>query len=184
MSYKPNYCPHCGEKIERYEKRFLNSWFCENCEGAFQTVDWMPRIGMILGGVAVLFGFGSYLKTPEKPVNLTANQFTVSASNKSQSIKNEQTSVNSNVSSLAVKSNVQVNTALQNQAKTAPVKKEISPPIQGENTQITESEPVYFCGAQTKKGNPCTRKVKGGGRCWQHTGLPAMLPKEKLVSSQ
>ncbi|MEC5395654.1 DUF3157 family protein [Bergeyella sp. RCAD1439] len=25
-----------------------------------------------------------------------------------------------------------------------------------------------YCGAPTKKGGPCSRRVAGGGRCWQH----------------
>ena len=50
--------------------------------------------------------------------------------------------------------------------------------------QNAASETVYFCGAQTKKGTPCTRRVKGGGRCWQHQGQPAMLPPEKLIASR
>src|ERR1043166_8751637 len=35
---------------------------------------------------------------------------------------------------------------------------------------------VYICGARTKKGTPCSRRVHGPVRCWQHKGLPAMLP--------
>jgi hypothetical protein len=27
-----------------------------------------------------------------------------------------------------------------------------------------------ICGARTKSGRPCQRRVKGGGRCWQHRG--------------
>ncbi|HZN06101.1 MAG TPA: hypothetical protein VFB65_04930 [Pyrinomonadaceae bacterium] len=42
-------------------------------------------------------------------------------------------------------------------------------------------EQVYTCGARTKKGKPCSRRVHGPVRCWQHKGLPAMLPAEKLV---
>ncbi|MBV9923917.1 MAG: hypothetical protein JOZ96_02680 [Acidobacteria bacterium] len=42
-------------------------------------------------------------------------------------------------------------------------------------------EVVYICGARTKKGTPCQRRVRGPGRCWQHKGLPAMLPPSKLV---
>jgi len=42
-------------------------------------------------------------------------------------------------------------------------------------------EQVYTCGARTKKGKPCSRRVHGPVRCWQHKGLPAMLPPEKLV---
>jgi uncharacterized Zn-binding protein involved in type VI secretion len=40
---------------------------------------------------------------------------------------------------------------------------------------------VYLCGARTKKGTPCSRRVHGPVRCWQHKGSPAMLPQEKLL---
>jgi hypothetical protein len=43
------------------------------------------------------------------------------------------------------------------------------------------SEVVYICGARTKKGTPCQRRVRAPGRCWQHKGKPAMLPPSKLV---
>ena len=42
-------------------------------------------------------------------------------------------------------------------------------------------EVVYVCGARTKKGTPCQRRVRGPGRCWQHRGMPAILPPSKLV---
>ena len=41
-------------------------------------------------------------------------------------------------------------------------------------------EQLYTCGARTKKGTPCSRRVHGPVRCWQHKGAPAMLPQEKL----
>lgn len=32
-------------------------------------------------------------------------------------------------------------------------------------------KPAYYCGAPTKKGTACKRRVKGQGlRCWQHKG--------------
>ena len=40
---------------------------------------------------------------------------------------------------------------------------------------------LYMCGARTKRGTPCTRRVHGLVRCWQHKGMPAMLPPEKLI---
>lgn len=40
---------------------------------------------------------------------------------------------------------------------------------------------VYICGARTKKGTPCSRRVHGPVRCWQHSGLPAVMPQEKLL---
>jgi hypothetical protein len=45
----------------------------------------------------------------------------------------------------------------------------------------TPEEEVYLCGARTKKGTPCSRRVHGPVRCWQHKGSPAMLPQEKLL---
>lgn len=45
----------------------------------------------------------------------------------------------------------------------------------------TVEEDVYICGARTKKGTPCSRRIHGNVRCWQHKGMPAMLPPEKLV---
>lgn len=43
------------------------------------------------------------------------------------------------------------------------------------------TDDVYICGARTKKGTPCSRRVHGPVRCWQHKGIPAMLPPEKLL---
>lgn len=184
MPYRPDYCNYCGEKVERIVwKLWTSEHFCQNCESLFRKVDWKSKISLIFGFFGVIFGIGSYLKAPDKSLNLTTNQFSVSAANKNSSQKNEQISVNSNAQNSANKTNVNTNSVSQNQTKKADESKSL---VQTEtkNPQIVESEPVYFCGAQTKKGTPCTRKVKGGGRCWQHTGLPAMLPKEKLIFSQ
>jgi len=49
------------------------------------------------------------------------------------------------------------------------------------NQNSTGAEQVYICGARTKKGTPCSRRVHGLVRCWQHRGMPAMLPPEKLI---
>ena len=42
------------------------------------------------------------------------------------------------------------------------------------------ADEIYLCGARTKKGTPCSRRVHGPVRCWQHKGVKAMLPDEKL----
>jgi hypothetical protein len=47
-------------------------------------------------------------------------------------------------------------------------------------TQPATVEEIYTCGARTKKGKPCSRRVHGPVRCWQHKGEKAMLPQEKL----
>src|SRR5581483_61395 len=44
------------------------------------------------------------------------------------------------------------------------------------------NEEGYICGARTKKGAPCQRRVHAPGeRCFQHKGLAAMVPLEKLT---
>jgi hypothetical protein len=48
------------------------------------------------------------------------------------------------------------------------------------SNELVEDD-VYICGARTKKGTPCSRRVHGNVRCWQHKGMSAMLPPEKLV---
>ena len=60
------------------------------------------------------------------------------------------------------------------------------PPAYGPDGTANErptdlEEVVYICGARTKKGTPCQRRVRGPGRCWQHRGKPAMLPPSKLI---
>ena len=46
----------------------------------------------------------------------------------------------------------------------------------------TVDDVVYLCGARTKKGTPCRRRVHSAGeRCFQHKGMPAMVPLEKLT---
>jgi len=47
----------------------------------------------------------------------------------------------------------------------------------------TPDEAVYICGARTKKGTPCRRRVHAAGeRCYQHKGMPAMVSLEKLTN--
>jgi hypothetical protein len=45
----------------------------------------------------------------------------------------------------------------------------------------TVDDAVYICGARTQKGTPCRRRVHvAGDRCFQHKGMVAMVPLEKL----
>jgi hypothetical protein len=56
-----------------------------------------------------------------------------------------------------------------------------TPVGQGNNVQAPAlEEATYLCGARTKKGTPCSRRVHAPSRCWQHKGAKAMLPEEKL----
>jgi hypothetical protein len=191
MLYQPNFCCHCGDKIERIDwKLWTSRKFCENCEKDFRKEEWSPRIVALSIGLFGIFGLGSYLKTPEKPLNISANQVVMSSSNKVQNLKNESvstTNINQNLTQNRTTANAnlpnneqnRVSEQITHRSQTATIKSN-----ETANTPTTISEPSYYCGAQTKKGTPCTRKVKGGGRCWQHTGLPAILPKDKLIVSK
>jgi hypothetical protein len=43
-----------------------------------------------------------------------------------------------------------------------------SPTVPARSVQPASPMIDGICGATTKSGRPCQRKVKGGGRCWQH----------------
>ncbi|MGI8470579.1 MAG: hypothetical protein ACR2N3_19245 [Pyrinomonadaceae bacterium] len=192
MFYTPKYCGECGGEIEPDNLNFkLNRRFCENCEGDYKWQKWLPLIWIIFGAAGIIYGFGSFLKKPEKPVNLvTTRETSANASNKNQSLPNQSNlQVSSNVgvqpaqktetnNLVAAQENQQTST--NNFAQKTPAIKQNS----GENRQNPATEAVYICGAQTKKGTACLRRVKGGGRCWQHQGQPAILPPEKLLVSR
>ncbi|HXS01984.1 MAG TPA: hypothetical protein VN724_15510, partial [Pyrinomonadaceae bacterium] len=46
----------------------------------------------------------------------------------------------------------------------------ISPPGEVTAQPSITVEQTYQCGARTKKGTPCSRRVHGPVRCWQHKG--------------
>ena len=60
------------------------------------------------------------------------------------------------------------------------IQRTASAPTQNSSPPVTIEE-TYLCGARTKKGTPCSRRVHGPVRCWQHKGAAAMLPQEKLL---
>lgn len=178
MRYQPTFCCNCGNRIERTKWHLWTSGrFCENCESSFWKEEWLPTVFLtitaIIGG---LFGFGSYLKSPEKQLSITSARTPVAAAENSQ---NKNVRENSQPDSLKTVQPISANINQNGAVKTIPAFQNAT---KTESLQNAADDPVYFCGAQTKKGTPCSRKVKGGGRCWQHTGQPAMLPKDKLLA--
>lgn len=172
MPYKPKFCCQCGEKIERVDWKLLTSRrFCELCATDYGVYDKIPLILIAVSVLFGLFGLGSYWRTPEKTLNAAPNQFAAVApeTNKIETIRANQPP------------QVSSNNSVQPSAQT---KTEIVPASQNLKTKPVQTpvqETVYFCGAMTKKGTPCSRRVKNGGRCWQHEGQTAMLPQEKLI---
>lgn len=186
MFYKPTYCCHCGEKIDRVKWGIKDSRrFCESCASEFVFKEWIPRAIVFAGILGLLFGFGALLRKTEKPLSVT-NAPLSPAINATQNQKNQQFTSNTNVQNPATLLNP-ANNAQPQAKKQTPIDPNGAENLRlqsSRNPQNASPEAVYYCGAQTKKGTPCSRRVKGGGRCWQHTGQTAMLPPEKLLISQ
>lgn len=187
MSYKPTYCSNCGEKIERVEWfAWTSRNFCQVCEKEHKLFDKLPLIFIAIIGLLGIYNFGSYLWADNNSASAVSDNQprikTLKQNNppKNQIASNQQGNLQTSANNQSV---------VQNDvpSQTNLPKPEVQTPTvrQTENVPITAAkEPVYFCGAQTKKGTPCSRKVKGGGRCWQHEGQAAMLPPEKLLVSR
>jgi len=181
MFYKPKYCCNCGEQIERVNPSITDSRrFCDVCKHEFVLHRSLPKIFVALMAVFGIFGVGSYWRNGEKPPALTNRQFAVNPSNTGKNPANNASRVssNSNVFANSPAANVQANASQLPNLTTKP------PTKHADSTPIVTEETVYFCGAPTKKGTPCARRVKGGGRCWQHQGQTALLPPEKLPASR
>ena len=180
MFYKPKYCCNCGEKIERAEPTFTDSRrFCDVCKHDFVLSRTVPKIFVALMTIFGIFGLGSYWRSGARPTAHSTGQFTQNAANTGKNPANNasQISLNSKAPPAAQTANVQTN---------APPPKLITKPpaIRNESAPAGREETVYFCGAETKKGTPCARRVRGGGRCWQHAGQTAVQPTEKLPASR
>lgn len=183
MFYKPDYCNGCGQQIERKSRKpWKNTRFCDVCEQDFKGQEWLPRIltfGCLIFG---LFGLGSFIPKDEKPLNLTSRQLVETSADSKKNVKKD---VNSSVNSIeTVNSNAaNVKKAEENRGQSSLNPNQIKQTQQPNSVkQTSEEEPTYYCGAETKKGTPCSRKVKGGGRCWQHKGQAPVLPPEKLIA--
>lgn len=180
MPYKPKHCCQCGEKIDRLDwKPWTSRRFCELCETEFGIYEWLSRglfgVGLLFG----LFGIGSYLQKDAKPLNVAPKQIVSGTPNTRSNVVEQtnalQVSTNNAVQTLTQSSNSAGQTKSQVGTKASELKTK-----QIESSTTERSEELYFCGAATKKGTMCSRRMKGGGRCWQHVGQAAMLPQQKL----
>jgi len=150
--YKPNFCSECGEKLLRLHWHFWTSRrFCNHCARRLRKTRFMPTLITMLGLLGAGYVAGRVRRPPAPPLIIERRADSPLTDN--------------NVSG----------------------RPNTPPPASGSsanetsNSAATVDEVVYLCGARTKKGTPCSRRVHGPVRCWQHKGLPAMLPQEKLI---
>ncbi|HEV2762860.1 MAG TPA: hypothetical protein VGV38_07695 [Pyrinomonadaceae bacterium] len=161
--YKPNFCAECGARVERARWRWWTSRrFCAACAPRFRRGRVLRPLVLACALVASGFAAGRLMRPAPPP--LVLNQ--------------------ANGASLPALAPAPERAAPK---EPAPKRPEPADPArygpdgtEGERPTDPE-EPVSLCGARTKKGTPCSRRVRGTGRCWQHRGRPAMLPPGKLL---
>lgn len=187
MSYKPKYCCQCGEKVERTTWRlWTNRRFCELCETDYGLSDNIQKAAFVILFLTSIFGIGNLWRQPERQLVVASKQSTsgLADATKSSAV---QTNTAQNINSATAQTiipNTESKIGTPEQQPAAGLKQnEIAKQFETQKP-VAAQEKIYFCGAQTKKGTPCTRRVKNGGRCWQHIGQPAMLPQEKLLASR
>lgn len=185
MLYKPKYCSNCGERIERTDwKLFSSRRFCPLCETEFVFEEWLPRVAALFLIAFGIWGFGSlFLRTGETLVVREKNASAEANEISKRSLKTSPANPNKSApgGEAAVGNPSPANLA----DKTLPSPENSAARIKSsEKTQKASAAAVYFCGAETKKGTPCSRRVKGGGRCWQHKGRNAILPAKDLLADE
>ncbi|HEY1403237.1 MAG TPA: hypothetical protein VGB05_03855 [Pyrinomonadaceae bacterium] len=160
--YKPNFCAECGGRIARTRWRVWTSRrFCDGCDRRFRR----GRVTRPLVACVALLGAGFIggraMRHAPPPLVIERSAVNPPA-------------LASELSTAGTK------TGATNETKEARV------PSYGADGTETErptdpAEIVSICGARTQRGTPCSRRVRGAGRCWQHRGRAAMLPPSKLI---
>lgn len=166
MFFKPNYCCNCGEKIQRAEWKVLTSRrFCDVCSVENQGHEWLPRIAVAAALLVGLFGFGSYLRSYEQQPFAPPGAMRASDPRRMPPAGTKPEAAEQ----------VSERPATVASEPTADPARPGSTNVQPRLQSFASDDPVYYCGAMTKKGKPCSRRVKTNGRCWQHKGQPSAL---------
>lgn len=154
--YRPNFCAQCGERVERRGWRALFSRrFCLACARKAGRIVIAKPIAILAITAVSSFAIGRYWRQPAPPLLI-------------------QRAANSPLADLPVNLNDTARTTTRK--ANAPTNQDSA----ALNSPVSD-EPAYICGARTKKGTPCHRRVHvAGERCFQHKGLPAILPLDKL----
>ena len=161
--HRPNFCSACGVKIIRLHWRLWTSRrFCDGCSQRLRK----ERLTLPLILASALFCIGLVAGRSGRPA---PHQLIIERSANSPLYPSQSPSQNTTAPG---RENGAVNEAVGSKSETSLV---------SQPQAETAAEVIYICGARTKKGTPCSRRVHVPGRCWQHKGMPAMLPAEKLI---
>ena len=153
--HHPNFCAECGAQLKRKGWRvWQRRNFCKDCARRVGKNGLVHSLTAIALIAISAFALGRYLRPPPPPLII------------------ERTS-NSPLSDLPVNVNQPARKSNHEDNSTKDASR----------VAMSTDDPVYICGARTKKGTPCRRRVHfAGERCFQHKGMPAMLPVDKLIT--
>lgn len=175
MLFRPKFCANCGEKVERAEwLPWTSRRFCVVCEIEYKGQDMLPKIVVGLSLFVGLFGVGGYLKSGVSEPDLQALKQPKKVYEQPAMV------VKTPVANVLAAPQYQADAAVSGQPEQRSLSSTTGtrqPILQQPKIEI--DEPVNFCGAETKKGTPCSRRVKGNTRCYQHIGMPAMAVSER-----
>lgn len=161
--YRPNFCVECGERVMRARWRVWTSRrFCQACARRFRR----GRLAAPLALSASLLsaGFLAGRQGRPAPPPLVVERGALS------------------LAPIPARDTSRSDVEGARPERVAPKPEPAYGPDGSPGERPTDpGEVVSICGARTKKGTPCQRRVRGTGRCWQHRGLPAMLPPSKLI---
>jgi hypothetical protein len=155
LVYKPNFCSQCGNRLLRLRWHFWTSRrFCDDCARRLRKERLLPGLVAALTLVSAGYCVGRARRSPPPPLTIVRRADSPLSAPEDPG-----------------------------RASATTTTSEFGMGPKGTSTSATETveEEVYICGARTKKGTPCSRRVHGPVRCWQHKGMPAMLPPEKLL---
>jgi hypothetical protein len=164
--YRPNFCAECGERVLRERWRAWTSRrFCPLCEKRHGRA-WVRPLAACFLIACAAFAAGRLMRPQPPPLTIERRELPLPA--------------------LLAPHPRGANGAAQSGTLSQPAPQTQTPAQYGPDGTALERptdpfEVVSICGARTKKGTPCSRRVRGTGRCWQHRGKPAMLPASKLI---
>ena len=165
--YKPNFCAECGERIARARWHFWTSRrFCARCARRFRKGQIL--LPLIAGVTHFCLGLAAGRSGRSTPPPLIIER------------RGELSALPAATTRTGAQPTDTVETGTDSQTPPRPE------PSYGPSGTATErptdpEETVSICGARTQKGTPCKRRVRGTGRCWQHKGMPAIIPLDKRI---
>lgn len=155
MLYRPSYCSNCGEKIVRANWQLWTSRrFCDVCVADNPAAEYGPKAVILLALVSIAAATTSFFG---------------SGSDKLQNAGSERRAERPAMIASLAATPMPVVTPQPEVMKIPPAeieKRTVKQPV-----VVTDTSTI--CGALTKKGSACSRRVKGNTRCFQHQGMPS-----------